>query len=176
VELPRQLAVRRVILGNHHHAAGALVQTMHDARPDLAADAAQVFDVVQQRVHQRAVRVAGGGMHHQACGLVHHHHILIIEQDVERNILGLGPGRRRVWDGDENLVTAAQLNVGLGDLDARHRDLSLVNQPLNLRTGIVGDLAGEITVETLAFGIGRDGKGQLCHAGIRRTGACADHV
>ena len=56
VELPRQLAVGLVVLGHHHDARRALVEAMDDARPHLAADAAQVLDVVEQGVDERAAR------------------------------------------------------------------------------------------------------------------------
>ena len=56
VELARQLLVRVVVLGDHHHARRALVEAMDDAGPLLAADAAQVLDVMEQRVDQRAAR------------------------------------------------------------------------------------------------------------------------
>ena len=61
VKLARQLLVRGVVLGDDHHAGRALVETMHDARPQLAADAAQVGDVVQQRVDERAAVVSRAG-------------------------------------------------------------------------------------------------------------------
>ena len=52
VELARQLLVRGVVLGHHHDARRAAIEPVDDARPQLAADAAQIVDVVQQRVHQ----------------------------------------------------------------------------------------------------------------------------
>ena len=42
VKLPGQFLVRPVVLGDDHQARRALVQPVHDARPLLAADAAQV--------------------------------------------------------------------------------------------------------------------------------------
>ena len=59
VKLPRQLLVRGVVLGDHHQARRAAIEPVHDARPLLAADAAQIVDVVEQRVDERAARVAG---------------------------------------------------------------------------------------------------------------------
>jgi hypothetical protein len=51
VELPREFAMSRVVLGGHHHTGRSAIKPMHDAWPQLAADAAQILDVVQQRVH-----------------------------------------------------------------------------------------------------------------------------
>ena len=70
VKLARQLLVRRVVLGHDHQARRAAVEPMHDAGPLLAADAAQVVDVMEQRVDQRAAGVSGGRMHDHARRLV----------------------------------------------------------------------------------------------------------
>ena len=70
VELARQLLVRRVVLGHHHHSRRAAIEPVHDARPQLAADAAQILDVMEQRVHQRAAAVARRRVHHHPRRLV----------------------------------------------------------------------------------------------------------
>ena len=56
VKLPRQLLMGGVVLGDDHDAGRALVEPVHDARPQLAADAAQIGHMVEQRVDQRAAR------------------------------------------------------------------------------------------------------------------------
>ena len=75
---------------------------MHDARPHLAADAAQVVHVVEQGVHERAARVARGRVHDHAGGLVDDDHVVILVQDREgqRLRLRLGIDRRGYLDGD----------------------------------------------------------------------------
>ena len=50
----------------------AAIQPVHDARPQLAADAAQIGEVMEQRVDERARRVARAGVHHHAGRLVQH--------------------------------------------------------------------------------------------------------
>ncbi len=62
---------------------------MHDAG---ARQFGQAGVEVQQGVDHRAARVAGTGMHDQAGGFVHHQHVLVLEQDVERDVLGLRVG------------------------------------------------------------------------------------
>ena len=95
VELARQLLVRRVVLGDDHQPRRAAVEPVHDAGPLLAADAAQIVDVVEQRVDQRSARVAGRRMHDHAGRLV---------DDDEVRDPGTGwaaaalPGRRRRVD------------------------------------------------------------------------------
>ena len=47
VKLPRELLMRGIVLRDDHHARRAAIEPMDDAGPQLAADAAQVGDVVQ---------------------------------------------------------------------------------------------------------------------------------
>ncbi len=56
-----------VVLGNHHDAAGVLVQPVDDAGALDAANARQaVAAMMDQRVDQRAGPVAGARMHDEA--------------------------------------------------------------------------------------------------------------
>ena len=54
--------------------------------PDFAADAAQILDVMEQRVDQRAAGVAGGRMHDHAGRLVDDDEVGVVEEDLERQI------------------------------------------------------------------------------------------
>ena len=74
---------------------------------------------MQQRVDQRAAvaLVVGGacpGMHHHPGGLVDDGEVVVLEDDVERNVFGMGPQRRGVGvaeDGD--LLSTLQRQRGL---------------------------------------------------------------
>jgi hypothetical protein len=46
--------MREIVLGNHQTTAGLSVESMHDSRPKLPAEAAQVFDMMKQRVNECA--------------------------------------------------------------------------------------------------------------------------
>ena len=84
VKLARQLLMRGVVLGDDHQARGAAIEPVHDARPFLAADAAEIVDVMEQRVHQRAARVAGGRMHDHAGRLVDDDDVAVLVDDRQR--------------------------------------------------------------------------------------------
>ena len=102
-ELRRERAVGLVGLGHHHQAGGVLVEPVHDAGPLDAADAAEAVAAMgDQRIDQRALRVAGGRMHHQACRLVDHDERVVLVDDIERDVLARGAGGRgrRQGDGD----------------------------------------------------------------------------
>ena len=92
-ELRRQCTVRLIGLGHHHQPAGVLVEAVHDAGPLDAADAGQAVAAMRdQRVDQRALGVAGGGMHDQAGRLVDHDERVVLVNNIERDIFA-----RSVW-------------------------------------------------------------------------------
>ena len=70
-ELARQALVRSVGLGDDQQPRGVLVDAVDDAGTGNPADPRKLPGaVVEQRVDQRAVVVASGGMDHQPGGLV----------------------------------------------------------------------------------------------------------
>src|SRR5215471_9034236 len=89
VKLPRQLLVRGVVLRDDHQPRGAPIEPMDDAGPLLSADAAQVADVMEQRVHERAARMSGSGMDDHAGGLVDDDQVGVLIQDSQRQRLCL---------------------------------------------------------------------------------------
>ena len=112
MKLARQLLVRRVVLRDHHDARRALVEPVHDAGPHLAADAAEVLDVMEQRVDQRAGRIARGRVHHHAGRLVDDDDVGVLEEDLERQILGLR--RRGRGSGSSTAITSPSRMSELG--------------------------------------------------------------
>ena len=85
---PAQLRLGFVVLGHQHQSAGIPVQPVHDARPLFPADAGEAVQLIQQRVDQRSVLMARGGMHHHAPGLDHHRQIPVLIQHLQGQILG----------------------------------------------------------------------------------------
>ncbi len=75
---------------------------MHDAGAFRAGAARQCRAVVQQRVDERAVRVADGGMRDQPGRFVHDDDVGVLEDDFERDVLrDRAQGRaRRLAEGD----------------------------------------------------------------------------
>ena len=122
---------------------------MHDARPHFTADAAEVLDVVQQRVDQRAGRVAGGGMHHHAGGLVDDDDIGVVEENFERQIFRQRRRGLRLRQLDADHIAFANVGVRLDLLVARVADMAVLDQPLDLRTRQIRDLRGQVAIEAL---------------------------
>ena len=72
-----------------------------------------VAAMMDQRVDQRAGPVAGAGMHDQPGRLVDDDQLVILVEDVERDVLALRLGRLRLGQLDGDCLAGAQLAVGL---------------------------------------------------------------
>ena len=127
LELGRETAVRGVGIGHDHQARGVLVQPVHDAGAQGAADARQVRHHRQQGVDQRAVRVAGTRMHRQARGLVDHQELRVLVDDRDGNVLRNHIQRDRRRHGHDHIVAGAHGGRWLGDR-AVQRDPAVAHQ------------------------------------------------
>ena len=105
-----QRAMRGVGLGDHHDAAGVLVEAVDDARPPDAADAGQaVAAMMDQRVDQRAGPVAGAGMDDQPGRLVDDDDLGVLVENIERDRLALRLGSSRLGHGDGDALAGRDL-------------------------------------------------------------------
>ena len=90
-ELRRERLMGEVVLGDDHQSGGIFVQPVHDAGAPDAADAGQARAAMgDQRIDQRAGLVPGRGVHHQSPGLVDDNDVVVLVDDIERDILALG--------------------------------------------------------------------------------------
>ena len=135
--------MRAVVLGHQQYAGGIPVDPVHDARAQHPADAAEPVQMFQQRVDQRPVRVSRRRMHYHAARLEHHGHVLILIQNVQRDVLRSHLGRLRLGDLDGNLLAALQLQPRLFRPLAVHQHRALFDQARRARTGDLGRLRHE---------------------------------
>ena len=139
VELPRQLLVRRVVLGDDHQPRRAAIEPVHDARPLLAADAAEIVDVMEQRVDQRAARVPGRRMHDHARRLVDDDEVAVLVEDRQRQRFGLRRRRRPARASSTAIAWPAftgWFGFAVAAVDA---DVAVLDQPLDLRSRLAGE-------------------------------------
>lgn len=122
-KLRGQRGMRSIRFRRNHDARGAFVEPVHNAWPSHPADPRKIRAMIQQRVDQRACRVAGRRMNDHAGWLVDHDDFAVLEQDDEGN----GLRNNFEWLGGRNLqldaVADANLFTGLG------RDHAIVNHP-----------------------------------------------
>ena len=114
-ELRRQPFMGDVGLGDDEQARRVLVDSVDDPRPRHSADPAEPPGaMVEQGVDQRAVEIAGGRMDDHPRRLVDDEQMIVLEDDVERDVLRLVMCRLGLGNGD--LVGAGQrLDRGVAD-------------------------------------------------------------
>lgn len=86
-ELFRQTAMSLIILRDDDATARVLIEAMHNSRTLLAANSRKIWAMMQQRIHQRVFAMTGSGMNDQPSGLVDHNEIVVLKQNIERNVL-----------------------------------------------------------------------------------------
>ena len=93
LDLHLQLHQGLLALGHDDAARGVLIKPVHDAGPQLTADAGQIWAVVQQAIHQGAVLVAGRRVHREPGGLVEHDQVGVFKQHIQGHRLGQQVGK-----------------------------------------------------------------------------------
>ena len=127
-----------IVLGHHHDTRRAPVEPVHDAWPELTTDAAQVADVVQQRVHQRTCRVAGSRMNHHAGRLVHDDEVGILVENGQRQVFWNRCGRRGIGNLDRDALARLHAGVGL-DASTADGDVAVANQALKAGARVIAE-------------------------------------
>jgi hypothetical protein len=131
-ELCGEALVRLVGLGDDEQAGRVLVDTVYDARSGNAADPRQLtLAVMQQRIDQRSVEIAGGGVNHKARRLVDDNQVIVLVDHDERNILGLRLGGNGCGHRDSPRLAASELERGLAGRLAAQRYASVRHQRLD---------------------------------------------
>ena len=148
LELSCELGVGAVMLGHHHDSRGSAVQSVDDPRSEHASNAAQVADVVQEGVDERAVRVSGRWVNDHPRRLVDHNQVDVVVQDVDREGLcpWFGWDRRGNLDGDDVAHSDDGARASRLVTDPRS---ALLDQALNLRPSTVTQARNQYMVDTL---------------------------
>ena len=139
------------------------IDAVDDAGPLLAADAGErVAAVVQQRVDQRAVRMAGGRVYHQTAGLVDDDHVAVLIYHVKRDILRHKRDIRKLGQGDKKPVARGRKGVLLHGLPAQQNRAAL-DQALHGTAGKTLQMASEESVDSLSALLCRDNDNIVVH-------------
>lgn len=97
-----------VVLGDDHAAAGVFIEAVHDAGAHLAADAAEVVDVMQQGIHERAIGIALGGMHDESGWFVDDDDVAVLKEDRDGDVLRFDLDRHDLRDGHVDGIAVLQ--------------------------------------------------------------------
>ena len=112
-ELPGERGVGGIVFRDQDATAGVLVETVDDSRSQGVAARGDEAAVVEDGVDQRALPVTRGGMDNEAGRLVQAEQVVVLVEDVERDVLGHGLHRRRRGRGRHGLDAVARSH-GIG--------------------------------------------------------------
>jgi hypothetical protein len=148
--------MRLVVLGYDETAARFFVESMHDARPFLAANPGEVWAMMQQRVDERVFPVPGAGMNDQTGGFIDYDEIVILEKNVERDCLREIVDLLDRWLGQLDRVTGTD-EITRPRGFAIESNKSASNELLQARPRMLGQLIGQKAVEPIAGGCSGNG-------------------
>ena len=139
--------VRVVVFCRDDEPARVAVDAMHDAGAQRAADAGEtVAAVVEQGVDQGAVRMARRGMDDEPARLVDDDDVVVLVDNVQRDVLRNGVDGRGLFGGEFDLLVSREL-VALVRRFAVHEDTPVLDGFRRGGAGQVFNCAGEAGVE-----------------------------
>ena len=89
LELISKLVVNSLILGDDQKARGVAVETVHDPGAVLARQRRQPVKMELERVDQRTAPVSPRGMRDHSRRLVHHRQVVVLKNDLNRQVFRL---------------------------------------------------------------------------------------
>ena len=104
--------MREIVLGHHETTAGFFIESMNYSRPKVAADAAQISRMMQQRVNQCTRTDACPRVNAHPSRLVDNQHMLILEKNRQRKVLRLQVNRFGCWLRNGDFVPRADELLG----------------------------------------------------------------
>ena len=126
--------MRAVVFGDDEKPRRVLVDAVHDARTHDAVDAAQRIQPIQERVNERARKIAAARVHREPLLLIDDGDVRVLVNDVEGNIFGRQI--ERLQSGDLYLDRFPDgERAGGFDGPAVHDDASLIDEFFRRRTG-----------------------------------------
>lgn len=127
-----QMPMGAVILGDDHDTACVLVQPVNNARPPYAADSRKRRTaMVQEGVDQGSRWIPRTGVDHQSGLFRQNHEILVLMENVERNIFRPGHGIERLGDDEFHPISGLDLSFCFHDRDAVDSHRAADNQFLD---------------------------------------------
>lgn len=142
--------MREIGLRHDEATARAFVESMHDAGAFDAANPSELAaTMMKQSVDQRVLAVTSGGMYHEAGRFVDNDEVVVLEQNLQRDGLGLYVERSRGRDFDADAVANAHFVARLGGTCV-DGDVAVGGQPLEKGTRMLRELRTQKLVKALA--------------------------
>ncbi len=150
---------------------------MHNSRPEVSSQRGESAEMMEQRVHEGALRGAGARVHEHSRVLIHHDHILIFVEYVDGYFFRSRSQRRARQDLDIDEV-AGHDTLRSPRQTFANADAALVDQLLNASAAQIGKARGKVEIQTAARifrGCGKTAQGHLLFrrpSPGTRTGLC----
>jgi len=123
-----------IVFGGNETATRVFVEAVHNSGTFPAADTGKVRAMMQKRIHQSVLGIAGARMNNQSGGFIDHDQIRVFVNDLERYRLRFGRDFLRWWFGYPDLITGPDQIAGPGWF-AIHRRCTGANKLLNSGPG-----------------------------------------
>jgi hypothetical protein len=108
--------------------------------------------MVEEGIDEGAVGIASGGVDDEAGGFVEDEDVFVLEEHVERDVLGDDGDGDDFGDGEGDLVSALEGGAGLGGASVQG-DVPVFDQVLEAGAGEIRKTGGKVFVESGA-GVG----------------------
>ena len=169
LELRSKMRVRKVVFRGDEQAGCVLVDAVDDAGPLLTADAGErIAAMMDQRVDERPVRMAGRRMDDESFRLVDDDDVVVLVDHVQWNVLrGVFRGLR-LRDLHVQDRPGRELRIFL-DRPPVQRDGPVLQQPLHGAAAQLREQRGQRRVEPKAVSVQRQ-RHRSCPFSARRTG------
>jgi hypothetical protein len=164
-ELPCQLLMGAVVLRHYHQPGRAAIEAMDDAGPQFAADTAQVFDVMEKRIHECSARMSGARVNDHAGGFVEDDDIPILEYDPDRKRLWFRESGSGCGNLDVVLLPRAYDRARTQGADGS-ADVAILDEALHIRARLVGKGGGQEIIESRSIMLRFDGEVVTCQCSM----------
>ena len=119
--------MRPIVFGNDEQSRGILIDAVHDAGTKLPVDAAQMVEAKQKRIDERSLVIAASGVYRHALWLVDDRDVLVLIDDIERDVLGAGSDGPGIGDLNLDLLPVLQNGARLHG-PARNEHMALIDE------------------------------------------------
>lgn len=127
-ELFGQSLMSRIVFRGDQYTRRSAIESVDDSRPQHTTDPGQISTVIEQRIHERSVRMSRPRMHDETCRFIDHDQIRVFVKHDEGNRFGrkihFDGFRRPGFDDFTHGQTSTRTHRLPGDPNATHIDPS----------------------------------------------------
>ena len=145
-------------LRDDHDTRGILVKAVYNARAYgiLAGLKKRRADMIEECIHQCAIRIARAGMHDHAACFIDNQHVFIFVEDIKRYILRNERDLLLLFPGEGDLIACLHMVIRADHLAICEQRTAVFDPFLHFRTGEPGGLFQELVKTLSCFLLGHN--------------------